>query len=688
MEHEGLHEEAATRFAQNVAHVGSAVAQKLSLSDIVNVILDETVRILGAVVAYVYLASEGQRVLDLVGARNLPEDLSERLAEVSFDAPLLAARVASLRQAQTVSSFEEIGPALGLNAELASRIGCESFVSLPLVAHGHLMGVLTFALKRKHEFTADEYKALDNCAEIFSFGIANAVAYEDERRLRALFESVGNATAAIAGEFELQPLLQSIVDEARAVVDAEYAALGIAASPDQPFSPFVFSGVTKEQAARIGRHPRPVGTLGAVALSGRALRIRDVRQHPAFRGLPDHHPRITSFLGVPVRYQGRTVGNLYLANKRGAPEFSREDERAAELLASSAGAAVHKSTLREQLDFEQARQKAILENAPHGVHFVEAGTERVVANRRALEIAGQSIVPTLSGYRGQVCTADGKPLPVDEWPSRRVLRGEAFDTQEMILRTPDGREVPLLVSASPIFHREGRLEGVVVGYEDISILKELQRARERWAAVVAHDLRQPLNTITTSVDMLQQMGGSLDANRVFTALEQTRKAATTLNKMIGDLTDISRIETGHVVLEREATDVGVLVRDVVERHRATSQGRVIQVRIGVPDAKVYLDPVRIEQVLGNLLANAVKYSEPGTEIDVEIRREKTELRVSVTSRGPAIPAEEVERSFQSYFRTGMGLGLYIAKGLVEAHGGRIWVESARGVTTLQFALPV
>ena len=125
---------------------------------------------------------------------------------------------------------------------------------------------------------------------------------------------------------------------------------------------------------------------------------------------------------MPVRHKGRSIGNLYLANKLGAPEFSVEDERAVGLLASHAGAAVRQSQLRDQLDGERARFSTIVENAPHGVHFVEAGTERVIANRRAFEIVGQAAVARLDDYRGQVCTLDGKPLPREEWPARRALR--------------------------------------------------------------------------------------------------------------------------------------------------------------------------------------------------------------------------------------------------------------------------
>ena len=113
----------------------------------------------------------------------------------------------------------------------------------------------------------------------------------------------------------------------------------------------------------------------------------------------------------------------------------------------------------------------------------------MIANRRAWEIVGQAGVAMLDDYRGEVCTSDGRPLPRQEWPARRVLRGEPSKTQEMLVRTPDGREVPVLLSVAPVHRRDRLLEGVVVGYEDISVLKELQQLREEWASIVTHDLR-------------------------------------------------------------------------------------------------------------------------------------------------------------------------------------------------------
>jgi PAS domain S-box-containing protein len=690
-------EEVTAHFAGQVASVASAVAQELGLPALLDVILDQTMRTLGARFAHVYLADTERRTLRLVGSQNLPADLTDRLSCFSFDASRLTARAASTRQAQIVSSIDQLDPALDVTRELLARFGCESMVALPLITRGRLVGVLTFGLEGRHQFTREEGGTLAECAEIFSFGIANAFAYEEERRLHVLFEAVGNATVAIAHEFGLQPVLQNIVDEARRLVDAEFAGLGIVTANDRPFAPWVFSGMTKEQEAAIGRHPRPTATLGIVVSEGRTVRIADVPSHPAFRGFPDHHPAIVSILEVPVRFDGQSIGYLYLANKRGGREFSSQDEQAVELLAAHAGAALQQSRLRDELEAERARLRTIVENAPNGVHFVEAGTEKIIANRRAFELVGQDRVLTAPDYRGQLCTPEGEAIPRGDWPARRVQRGEVVETQEFLLRRPDGRELPLLLGVAPVRRRDGELEGVVVVYEDISPLKELQRLREEWAAIVSHDLQQPLSLITMNLGMLERATASLDQRMLRKGLEQTRKAAKRLSRMINDLADVSRIETRQVTLERHPIDLEALVREVVERQRTIAHDRVINVRVDGPLSLVHVDPIRIEQVLENLLVNAVKYSQPGTAVDVEVRRAVDELRVSVANRGTCIAAEELPKIFDRFYRTagaragtvhGLGLGLYIARGLIEAHGGRMWADSGSGKTTFEIALPL
>jgi GAF domain-containing protein len=318
--------EIAARFAEKIMLVGSAVAREFGLPAILDVVLDQAVKILEARFVQIYLIDESRRTLKLVGQRNFPDDLIGQISELRFDDPLLAAKTASSGLAHIVCSIEELDPALKIDHQALLRTECKTLVALPLFARSALLGALTFALAEPHQFTSEERTALDNCAEIFSISIANASIFEKERQVRALFEAVGQAAVAIAGALELAPTLQDIADRAREIVDAEYAALGVVNPECKIFKPWVFSGVTKEQADRIGRHPQPNGTLALVAVSGCIIREPDIRRHPLYRGIPDQHPVITSFLGVPIFCDGRPLGNLYLGNKRNGAEFTTEDQ--------------------------------------------------------------------------------------------------------------------------------------------------------------------------------------------------------------------------------------------------------------------------------------------------------------------------------------------------------------------------
>jgi signal transduction histidine kinase len=228
-------------------------------------------------------------------------------------------------------------------------------------------------------------------------------------------------------------------------------------------------------------------------------------------------------------------------------------------------------------------------------------------------------------------------------------------------------------------------------------MADVERLREEWTSMVAHDLRQPLNLVATTVGLLRRTAQSPDAERILKLTGHLQKAVASLGRMIGDLADASRLETKRVVLDKKPVDLGALVRDAVERHQAAVPDRGM--RCTVPDRtpRVEIDPVRIEQVLGNLLENAIKYGAPGTPVDVEVHSLGDELRVQVTNHGQCIPPGEMSKVFDRYYRAtceravptdGLGLGLYIAKGLIEAHGGRIWADSRPETTTFLFALPV
>jgi signal transduction histidine kinase len=178
-----------------------------------------------------------------------------------------------------------------------------------------------------------------------------AAAYEARRRLEAL----DAATVAISQELSLERVLQIIVDSVRPLVGAGYAALGI---PDDRglLERFITSGISEEERRAIGHPPRGRGLLGVTIREDRAMRVPDISADPRRVGFPPHHPVMHSFLGVPVRVEGRVIGNLYLTDKAGGGGFSEDDERLVESFARHAGLAIHNARMHEEL-----RQLAVLQ---------------------------------------------------------------------------------------------------------------------------------------------------------------------------------------------------------------------------------------------------------------------------------------------------------------------------------------
>ncbi|MBI2883084.1 MAG: hypothetical protein HY675_27970 [Chloroflexi bacterium] len=235
--------------------------------------------------------------------------------------------------------------------------------------------------------------------------------------------------------------------------------------------------------------------------------------------------------------------------------------------------------------------------------------------------------------------------------------------------------------------------------EASSMQAELNRLREEFISVVSHDLRTPITTIKLGAGYLKHLpAGGHGTDREGAVVRSIETSAKSLSRMVEDLLDASRIEAKRLTLERERVDLRQLVLEVVDRAAEATKGH--QVVVDIPEAMppVEADPGRVEQILVNLLSNAGKYSYPGTEIRVGAQTRLAEVEVSVTNYGPGIAPEDIPSLFARFYRTeeaergkapGLGLGLYIAKGLVEAHGGRMWVESEIGkYATFRFTLPL
>lgn len=345
--------------------------------------------------------------------------------------------------------------------------------------------------------------------------------------------------------------------------------------------------------------------------------------------------------------------------------------------------------LLAQLDAERRTLQTVFDSAPVPLLLIDrSGAERLIANPHGRDLTGGA--EERGQCVGRVRRPDGTALALDELPSSRAMRGETIPGEELLVARTDGSCRTFLIAAAPLRDSAGAITGAIVAGEDISALKELARMREEWTSLIAHDLRQPITTIVLKASLLAKQPQCSDKAQHILA------SAMQLNRMIDDLLDVSRLESHRLDLKHVEVDLPALIRGTVERTADTTRGHRVDVEVvdGIPP--LLADPGRLEQVLTNLLSNAAKYGAPETPIKVAVERRSGEVFVAVENEGKGIAPDELPRLFTRYYRTreakaggaaGLGLGLYIVRGLVEAHGGRIWAESAPGKTTFQFTLP-
>ncbi|HEY3375895.1 MAG TPA: ATP-binding protein, partial [Armatimonadota bacterium] len=294
-------------------------------------------------------------------------------------------------------------------------------------------------------------------------------------------------------------------------------------------------------------------------------------------------------------------------------------------------------------------------------------------------------------------TPDGQPLAPDAIPTARALRGEAVHGVIVMFTQAASGDLLLSISAAPICTSEGETHGAVATYTDITAVHALQEQQKALLQTVSHDLRSPLSVIKGHeqlvVSMLQQQGVN---GAILQSLAAIDRSVNRLDLMIQDLVDATRWEGGQLELKCETVNLPHYLDDLLQRVGTALDIARIQMETPADLPPVNADYARLERILLNLLSNALKYSDPGTPVRIKAWQQHDEVVVAISDQGPGVPPEDILHLFERFYRVpgerkgeGIGLGLYITKVLVEAHGGRVWVESAIGKgSTFTFTLPV
>lgn len=525
-----------------------------------------------------------------------------------------------------------------------------------------------------------------------------------ERELIAIYE----AALAVGSELDLATVLQRIVDVARTVVPAHYAALGVAGKGYEIVR-FITSGITPAERARLGPPPRGHGLLGELIRVGKPLLIDDMSKDPRAVGFPPGHPPMRSLLGVPILLGSRPLGNLYLSERENGTPFDEDDLAAVQLLAVHAAAAIDRAQLyreveasRRQAEAQRDQLRAILDSLPSGVLIERAPDATIeLANAAAGAMIFNGEAPVAGGpvhgrdFRWR--QADGSPLADDLRPGSRAMRGLLVLNHQLGLERGDGRTLPVLAQAAPLRDLAGEITGAVVVIQDVTRLREAEQLKDDFLALVSHEFRTPLTAIHGGAHLLSRQGDQLDDETRGELLTDIAQESERLDAMLRNMLDLAAIMAGRLMPRREPLSIGPVARRVAAEVGARSPRHhfVVSIEHDLPAASG--DEALLAQVLRNVYENAVKYAPAGGEVRVTAARGEGELTLHVTDWGSGIAAEHVPHVFERFRRPGadpttrgMGLGLYLSRLLIEALGGRITASSpGPGLgATFSVSLPV
>lgn len=357
-------------------------------------------------------------------------------------------------------------------------------------------------------------------------------------------------------------------------------------------------------------------------------------------------------------------------------------------LAAIANASAHEQQrlASQRLEEEHRRFTATVEHLPIAIHILNRQGEYVMLNRAAREFqrdffgADHDSSWTERAMQIGYFSLDGKAIPMSELPLARGFAGEVLPGVEIRMVSPFvPREMYAIVSAVPIRYSEaGVVEEVAAVVLDVTTQRGLAEAKDRFLRIASHELRSPLTSLRATTGLLELDPSAIDdPARRESLLKRINRQVDRLTHLIDQLLDSARLHSKELPLQPEAANLDELCREAMQYLGPDAQGRAVEI-IQSGDLAGRWDRLRIEQLVTNLVNNAVRHSPTNQPVVVTLRGEARECHIEVADRGIGVPTAQLERLFTPFFRAsnapprgGIGLGLYISSEIVRRHGGKI-----------------
>jgi PAS domain S-box-containing protein len=533
--------------------------------------------------------------------------------------------------------------------------------------------------------------------------ITERVAAEQElRRRNAALAALHESALDLMNRRDVDDVLRAIVDRAGALFATTDGFIHLLAPSRDHLVMRIGTGVFEPlQGRTIGLNE---GVAGRVWATGKPLFVNDYEN---WEGALHHSRRVEVFdslVGIPLLSENEVIGVLGLAQRPGKPHFTDNDVEILSLFAQLASIVLDNVRLYAQAQDEIEERKQAAEALRQSERQIRALLDAIPD--LMLRISSDGVF--LDYHPG---TAEGQSAP-REWVVGRTLWDNfseeranlflqcvrrAIATGEPQLLEFSFQAGKRLLDREARFVRSGDHEALVL-VRDITERKKVDRLKNEFVSTVSHELRTPLTSIRGSLGLLKGgVGGTLPAeaaNLVDIAFNNSER----LVRLINDILDIEKIESGKLQFERRPIDLGQLVASAIEANDGFAAEFGVRLTFGARlEAAVVLgDPDRLMQVMANLLSNAVKFSPRGGEVHIDLTRRRDGFRVAVRDHGPGIPPAFRHRVFERFAQAdssdrrqtgGTGLGLSISKAIVERHGGTIGFDTSESGSTFWFELP-
>ena len=522
--------------------------------------------------------------------------------------------------------------------------------------------------------------------------------------LQTRLSKLSEASLRVSETLDVNTVLREVIDNARSLTGARYGAL-LTYEQSGGIQDFITSGLSAEEIGQLNVLPKGLGLLGYMNEIREPLRLADISSHPSSVGFPENHPPMKTFLGMPIRYHDEHVGNIYLTEKKGGGEFTREDQEVLVMFASQAGAAIFNARRYREEQQAKADLEALVNISPVGVLVFDGKTgDLVSANDETRRIVGKLHAPGRSlGQLLEVMSLrrpDGSDIPVDQLPTMKALKhGESVLAEEVVIHLKDGRTITTLVNARPILRDGGDIVSVVATIQDVSPLEEVKKQRAEFLSKVSHELRTPLTAIKGSASTLLNSPYPVDPAETRQFLMVIDEQTDQMRDLINDLVDITHIEAGTLSVSPgpvEAADLLDQLREANIHAGGPNGGVEVESPPALP--KVMADSRRILQVLSNLVDGVSAHSPETSTVRIRVSLRDAYLAFTVsgeTAGSAALDSMNELGKRSSAGRRALGtrnrggdLGIAICRGIVEAHGGRLTVEEGDESEGFTFTIPV